>query len=432
MPPALPGTHESYWMQTSPATSWPSLAGDITVDVAVIGGGIAGLAAASEIKDRGLRVVVLEADRVAASVTGYTTAKLTALHTLKYAHIEKHFGADGARTYAQSQLAAVDQVASRVAREGIDCDFERQAAYTYALGADEVASIHAEVGAATKAGLAASFVSESTLPYGFAGAIKVDGQAQFHPRKYLVHVAAAVPGDGSAIYERTRVTGVDEGTPCIIKTEGGTVTAKHVIVATHFPILDRAMLFTRLEPHRDVVVAAPIAAAQAPDGMYISTETNTRSVRTAPYDDGRRLLIVTGEPWKPGQETDVEGRYASLAAWTTEHFGVEEFTHRWSTQDNDTTDRVPYIGPLHVGAQNTYVATGFGGWGMSNGTLAGLMLADLVSGVDNPWASLYDPRRIKPVAEAKSFIAANLDVARHFVGDRLQAGARRPAHCHQV
>lgn len=413
-------TLESYWMQTTPPTSWPRLTEDISVDVAVIGGGIAGLTAASEIKARGQSVIVLEADRVAAGVTGYTTAKLTALHTLKYGHIEKHFGGAGARIYAESQQAAIDHIAAKVAAENIDCDFESQSAYTYALGADEIEAIHAEVAAATRAGLAASFVSEVALPYDVAGAIRLDDQAQFHPRKYLLHLAAAVPGNGCAIYERTRVLDVNEGSPCTVKTESAVVTAGQVIVATHFPILDRAMLFTRLEPHRDVVVAGPIDATEAPDGMYISTEANTRSVRTAPFGDGRRLLIVTGEPWKPGHETDVASRYAKLAAWTTEHFGVTDFTHRWSTQDNSTTDRVPYIGPLHAGATNTYVATGFGGWGMSNGTLSGLILADLVAGTDNPWAALYDPRRVKPATEAKTFLAANFDVAKRFVGDRLK------------
>lgn len=420
MPAALPRSLESYWIETTPPTSWPSLTEDIQVDVVVIGAGIAGLTAASEIKKRGMSVAVLEADRVAASVSGYTTAKLSALHGLKYAHIVKHFGADAARTYAMSQQAAVDHVAARVAGERIDCDFEAQAAYTYALDEDGVASVRAEAEAAAGAGLAASFVTESSLPYAIAGAVKVEGQAQFHPRKYLLHVAAAIPGDGCAIYERTRVTGVEEGTPCTVRTEGGTITAHHVIVATHFPILDRALLFSRLEPHRDVVVAAPIDAAIAPAGMYICTASNTRSVRTAPYGAGLRLLIVTGEPWKPGQETDVQSRYEALAAWTTQQFGVEQFTHRWSTQDNATTDGVPYIGPLHAGSRNTYVAAGFGGWGMSNGTLSGLILADMVHGVENQWASLYDPRRIKPVAEAKSFIAANLDVAKRFVGDRLR------------
>lgn len=420
MSAALPGSPESYWMQTTPPTSWSALNGDVRVDVAIIGGGIAGLTAASEIKKRGLTVAVLEADRVAASVTGYTTAKLTALHTLKYAYLAKQFGADGARRYAESQQAAVDHVAARVAGEGIDCDFEEQSAYTYVLGEDEIQSVRDEVAAASAAGLRATFVSDSTLPYRFAAAIRVDGQAQFHPRKYLLHVAAGIPGGGSDIYERTRVTAVDEGSPCTVTTEGGTVVADHVIVATHYPILDRALLFSRLEPHRDVVVAAPIDAARAPDGMYISTESNTHSVRTAPYDASRRLLIITGEPWKPGHETDVEDRYRNLARWTTENFGVTEFTNRWSTQDNTTTDRVPYIGPLHIGAKNTYVATGFGGWGMSNGTMSGLLLADLVTGVPNAWASLYDPRRVKPVAEAKKFLSANFDVAKRFVGDRLK------------
>ena len=421
MPEALPGKHESYWMDTTEPTTWGSLAGEVRVDVAVVGGGIAGLTVASELKRRGRTVAVLEAGRVAASVTGHTTAKLTALHTLKYDHIGRHFGAEKARLYADSQQAAIEYVAARVEAEGIDCDFERTPAYTYTVDPAEVEQVQAEVAAARLAGLQASYVTESELPYGFAGAIRVDQQAQFHPRRFLLHVAAQIPGDGSHIYEQTRVTGVDEGSPCRVTTAGGTVVADHVVIATHYPILDRALLFSRLEPHRDVVVAAPIDAAAAPLGMYISTESNTRSVRTAPYDDGRRLLIITGEPFKPGHEDDVTGRYAALTAWTREHFGDLDFTHRWSTQDNTSTDRVPYVGPLHVGAKNTWVATGFGGWGMSNGTMSGLLLADLMTGVANPWAPLYDPRRIKPLTEAKKFAKANLDVAKRFVGDRLHS-----------
>jgi glycine/D-amino acid oxidase-like deaminating enzyme len=171
----------------------------------------------------------------------------------------------------------------------------------------EVEQVQAEVAAARLAGLPATYVTESELPYGFAGAIRVDQQAQFHPRRFLLHVAEQIPGDGSHIFEQTRVTGVDEGSPCRVTTAGGTVVADHVVIATHYPILDRALLFSRLVPHRDVVVAAPIDAAAAPLGMYISTESNTRSVRTAPYDDGRRLLIITGEPFKPGHETTSPG-----------------------------------------------------------------------------------------------------------------------------
>ena len=421
MPAVVPGKAESYWMDTTPETAWPTLVdSDVQVDVAVIGGGIAGLTAASELKKRGLTVAVLEAGRIAASVTGYTTAKLTALHTLKYAHIEKTFGADGARQYAESQQAAIEHVGSLVESESIECDFERQAAYTYTVDEAEIDTIRDEVAAATRAGLPATFVTDSSLPYEFAAAIRMEFQAQFHPRRYLLHVAAGIPGDGSHIFENSRVTDVSEGDTPMVKTEGGSVVAGHVIVATHYPVFDPSMLFSRLEPHRDVVVAAAVPTASAPPGMYISTEPNTRSVRTAPYRNGERLLIVTGEPWKPGHETDAQARYAALAQWTTERFGVSDFSYHWSTQDNSTTDGVPYIGRLPFGPENTYVATGFGGWGMSNGTLSGLLLADLVTGVDNPWASLYTPRRVKPVAEAKKFFQANVDVAKRFIGDRLK------------
>ncbi len=417
---ALPGDYESYWMSSAPGTARPRLTGDVAADAVVVGGGIAGICTAWELARAGRSVVLLEADRIVAGVTGYTTAKLSALHTLIYDDLRTRHSADAARLYAQSQQDAVEHVAQVCADLGVDAELERLPAYTYAESAESIEQIHAEVAAAAEAGLAASFTSDTGLPFEVAGAVRVEQQAQFHPRKFLLALADDFVRLGGQIYEHTRVTQLDEGAPCRVSTEAGdSVSAADVVVATHYPVFDRGMEFTRLEPRRELVVAALIPQERDPLGMYITQEQNTRSVRTAPYADGQRLLIVTGETFKPGTG-DVTERYRQLVSWTLERFPGAEIKYRWAAQDNDTTDHLPFVGPLHPGAEHVYVATGFGGWGMSNGVMSSRLLAGQILSTPPPWAGLYDPGRLHPIREATSFLKLQGSVAKHFIGDRLQ------------
>jgi glycine/D-amino acid oxidase-like deaminating enzyme/nitrite reductase/ring-hydroxylating ferredoxin subunit len=411
----------SYWMETAPDGRHPALTEDLDVDVAVIGGGIAGLSTAWELTRAGRSVAVLEAGRVAAGVTGHTTAKVTALHTLVYDKLRRTRGPEGARLYARSQSEAIERAAGIAGELGIDCDWEAKDAYTYACDPGRVDELRAEARAAAEAGLPAAFVEETGLPFPVAGAVRVTGQAQFHPRKYLLALAADLVEHGGRIFEDTTVLGLDEGEPCRLSTTtGATVRARDVVVATHYPIFDRALLFARLTPKREMVVAGPIPADQDPDGMFITPDENTRSVRTAPYEGDRRLLIVTGEHFTPGTG-DPRAGFERLTAWATEHFPDLDVTHRWATQDNTPTDTVPMVGPLHPGARHAYVATGFGGWGMTGGIMAGSLLAAQITGEEREWSGLYDPRRLKPaVREAPSFLKTQAKVAGHFVGDRLR------------
>ncbi|MGI5376888.1 FAD-dependent oxidoreductase [Streptomyces sp. CA-251387] len=411
----------SYWLETAPpGEPAPPPAADLAVDVAVVGGGIAGLSTAWELVQQGHEVAVLEAGRLAAGVTGHTTAKLTAQHTLIYDRLRRTRGPEGARLYARSQTAAIRHAAEIVQELGIDCDWEEAAAFTYAEKPHGVRELRAEAEAAREAGLPAEFVTETELPFPVAGAVRVTGQAQFHPRKYLLALADDLRRRGGSVYEGTRVVSLTEGEPCVLSTDAGvSVRARDVVIATHYPVFDRALLFTRLSPRRELVVAAPIDEKRAPRNMYITPEQATRSIRTAPLGDGKRLLIVTGEHFTPGT-ADVEERFGRLTAWAGACFPGLTFTHRWATQDNDSTDTVPLVGPLHPGSRHTYVATGFGGWGMSGGIMAGRLLADLVSGRKVEWSGLYDPRRLASVVrEGGAFLKHQAQVARHFVGDRI-------------
>jgi glycine/D-amino acid oxidase-like deaminating enzyme/nitrite reductase/ring-hydroxylating ferredoxin subunit len=411
----LSGKPTSVWMDTTPATTYPALTEAVSVDVCVIGGGITGLTAATLLKEGGLTVAVIDMHRVAAGVTGYTTAKVTALHGLTYDQVHSKHGADGARAYAQAQTHALEWIAMR-ARD-VECDFRRRPAFTYAEGSDDIDAVQREVEAAREAGLAAEFTEDVDLPWPVAGAVRLDEQAEFHPRRFLLHLAGTIPGDGSHVFERTRALDVDSGSPCTVRTDRGDIAAGRVLVATHYPFLDRGLFFARLSPERSYALGVRARGA-TPQGMFLSTESPSHSIRATPHDDGE-LLIVGGEGHKTGQEGDVAGRYARLEGWARDHFDVESVVYRWGAQDAMPADGIPYVGPVLPGEDRVFTASGFRKWGMTNGVAAARILADRLLGRENAWAETFDSNRFKPVAAAATLLKENVNVGAHFFGDRV-------------
>jgi glycine/D-amino acid oxidase-like deaminating enzyme/nitrite reductase/ring-hydroxylating ferredoxin subunit len=414
----LPGEPISLWLATTPETHFPAMAKDVMVDVAVIGGGIAGISTAFLLKQAGVTVAVVEAGRVVESVTGNTTAKITSLHSLIYDHLISQFGEDGARQYADAQTAAIEKIASLVEENKISCDFRRTPAYTYTESEEDLDQIKAEVDAALRLGLPASYVEATPLPFPIKGAVKFDEQAKFHPRRYLLALVEKLPGDDSHVFEGTRALEIEDGDPCRVKTSRGTITANSVIITTHFPFHDPNIYFAAMHPGRSLVLGCRLDSP-VPEGMYISIGEDMHSFRSNPTEGGGEIWMVGGEKFKTGQGGDIEERFKRLEIYARGRFDVRSIEYRWATQDNFTVDRVPYIGKLSTGSKNVYVATGFCGWGMTNSHVAAMILADAVRGRENPGASLFDPSRFKPVTAAKDFIKENLNVAREFMADRL-------------
>ena len=415
----LPPNNPSFWIGSTPDTDYPMLAEDVSVDVAVIGGGIAGITAAYLLQQEGRSVAVLEADRIVRGVTGYTTAKISSSQGLIYAKLAKSFGEEGARIYGESNEAALAKIAELVGTLGIDCDFERQDNYVYTESDSEVESIREEAELAARLGLPAEFVTDSPLPYPIEGAVRFTNQAQFHPRKYLLALADRISHAGGFIYENTKALDVEEGEPCRVETDRGTLTASDVIVATNMPFLDRGLFFTKVYPMRSYAVAGYVSDGMvASEGMHISVESPTRSTRLL-RDGDRSLLMLGGEGHKTGQEADTEDRYRRLETDARARFGLKSIDYRWSTQDCVSIDDVPYIGRYTRHSDHLFTATGFRKWGMTNGTLGAMLLTDRIAGRENRWASFYDSKRLDVMQSAPEFVKENLNVAQHWFGDRI-------------
>ncbi|HYP55299.1 MAG TPA: FAD-dependent oxidoreductase [Solirubrobacterales bacterium] len=419
--------NESVWIGTAAEQpSFPQLDRDVEAEVAVIGGGIVGITTALLLAEAGADVVLLESGRLARGVTANTTAKVTSQHGLIYAELRSKFGADGARAYGQANEAALAWIADRVEADGIECDFRRQANYVYVSEGSGRSRLEREVEAALDAGLPASLVDTTPLPYPVEAAVRFDDQAEFHPRRYLLALVARLQELGCRIHEDSRAVGIDGHAPHTVRTAHGTVSADAVVVATHYPFLDRSLAFARVHPERSYAIVCRIAD-EPPMGMHISAgaESPTRSVRAVPVG-GEELLLVGGEGHKTGEGGDTERRYAALEEFARQHWRVESVEYRWSTQDNVTIDHVPYVGRVTPRTDRLLMATGFAKWGMTGGTAAALLLADTILGRENRWAGLFDPFRLKPLAGGPKLVKENARVAGHFIGDRVvERGGRR-------
>jgi glycine/D-amino acid oxidase-like deaminating enzyme/nitrite reductase/ring-hydroxylating ferredoxin subunit len=417
-------TNPSLWITTAPPErEYRRLDGEVAVDVAVVGGGIAGIITAVLLKQAGASVALVEAGRLCAATSGYTTAKITALHGLTYAGLTAAHGEEAARAYAEANVDGMVTITSLATAYGIDCELESRPALTYTTDPNRTGDIEAEVEAAQRAGLTATFTTETELPFPVA-AVRLDDQAQFHPRRFCLGLAATLPGGGSHVFEHSPVLDVDDASPATVTTASGTVRAGKVVLATHLPFLDRGLFFAKCWPERSYAIAVrPGPDTPEITGMYLSADQPTRSLRSTAGD----ILIVGGEGHKAGQDPDTRERYAALEAWAGTKLGTGEITHRWSAHDHRSVDGLPFVGRL-LPRSNVLVATGFGKWGMTNGAAAARILTALATGAHTPWADAFEATRMGSVITSGELYKGNADaVGRHLVGDRLATLRPPPA-----
>ena len=417
------GSTTSVWMKTSIPT-FPALESDARADVCVIGAGIAGMTAAYLLTQAGRQVIVIDDGVTGGGETGRTTAHLTAALDDRYFELERLHGEQGARLAAASHSAAVDMIEKIVVDEGIECEFERVDGYLFVPPGESTDVLEQERQAAQRAGLTqVRIVDSAPLPSFDTGpCLLFPRQAQFHPLKYLAGLAQSIRQRGGWIFNGTHAVDVKDGAPGSVTTSSGfTITANAIIVATNTPINDRVTIHTKQAPYRTYVIGLRTPRGSVPKGLYWDTPDPYHYVRlSSPPDQADDILIVGGEDHKTGQADDTEARFERLEDWTRERFSMAtEVAFEWSGQVMEPIDGLAFIG-RNPDDKNVYIATGDSGNGMTHGTIAGMLLTDLITGKDNPWAALYAPGRKTPEAVAE-FARENLNVAAQYT-DLLTGG----------
>ncbi len=412
------GPHESIWRVGVSPGGFTQLASDLQVDVAIIGGGITGITAAAQLARAGRTVALLEAQTVGAGTSSHSTGNLYATVDQRLHVLTRHWGEDKARAVVDSRNAAVGLIERNVAEYRLQCDFSRQPWVLYSIDGlpEESDDIEAEYHAALGAGLDARLALDLPLPYTIRKALVLRNQAQFHPLKYLRQLAAAIQSSICRIFEFANVIEINEQQG-LVRTAEHTVRANHIIMATHVP-KGFNLVQAELAAYREYAVVAAVEREQLPSGIFWSTGANPTSTRALRIGDQAYLMMVGGKH-KTGQPTQAGDSYLALEAILQERFEVHSSSFRWSAQHYRAVDGLPYIGAAARGSR-LYHATGFAADGLVYGTLAGVIVADQICSIDNPYAHLYAPHRFTPIKSAKNFIRENLNVASQYLKDYLQ------------
>lgn len=362
----------SLWKEQIKLPEFEKLTGDLKTDVLIIGGGLCGLLCAYRLRNAGVDCVVVESNRIAGGVSGNTTAKITALHGLIYDDLIQKMGFEVAEKYFRANQQAIEEFENMA--KGADCDFEKLPAYTYSLKDKE--KVEREFSALQRLGANVEMKYKSPLPISFAAAVGMPDQAQFHPLKFIRHICKDL-----RIYENTRIT---EFTPKFARYDGGKIKAEKIIVATHFPILNKhGLYFLKLYQHRSYVLA--LENAQTLDGMYVDEAQKGLSFR-----NHENLLLLGGGGGRTGKPC---GNWEELKQFQAKYYPGSEIKYQWATQDCMSLDKLPLIGQYSPNTPNLYVATGFNKWGMTSSMVAAMLLTDVITGVKNDFRDIFAPDR---------------------------------------
>jgi glycine/D-amino acid oxidase-like deaminating enzyme/nitrite reductase/ring-hydroxylating ferredoxin subunit len=370
----------------------PSLRGQVSADVAVIGGGIAGATLALALQADGAQVVLAEAREVSSGVTATTSAKVSALQGAILGEIDSRHGSAAVADYVEASMLAVEDVVRRTRAHEIDCGLELRPAVTYTTDPRQLRRLRREYELAQAAGLPVRWDdADAGLPFAVAGAIWLEDQLGFQPVRYVRGIIDAFVRAGGRVFEHTRILSVQDGRPCLLESTNGKITADQVAVATHFPTLDRGLAFARMEAQRSYCVALGLEGAEAPRAMAFGLGKQDRSIQW--YGDN---LVVGGEGHAAGAKPSQASpqRYEALAHYASERWPVGPVRYRWSAQDPVSYDRLPMIGPLLPGSSRLYLATGWAKWGLSGGTFAARILTDLMEGRPDEWNGRFSPNRL--------------------------------------
>jgi glycine/D-amino acid oxidase-like deaminating enzyme/nitrite reductase/ring-hydroxylating ferredoxin subunit len=413
------GAQISLWQNTAGVYQSQSKSPDKSFDVVIIGAGITGITLALQLQQLGKKCAVLEAMDIGYGTTGGTTAHLNTLLDTPYNTIIKNFGKENAKLVASAARAGIQLVNENIKKFKIDCGYEDQTGYLFAQTEDQLKELDSIHDAIVDVGLDVSYTSTMPLPIRYRKAIEVPLQAKFHPVRYVQALAKTFEQAGGVIVTDCRVTDYQKNNANsdrqTIETAKGNFSAGALVYATHIP-MGVNILHLRCVPYRSYAMAVKLVNDSSyPEGLFYDMYDPYHYYRTQEID-GQKYLIAGGEDHKTGEEPNTNGCFLHLESHIRSHFDVEEIAFKWSSQYYEPADGLPYIGHYPGHAKNVFVATGYGGNGITYSHVAALVLSGLIVGEESPYSELFSPARLKPVAGFTEFVKHNADVVKQFVG----------------
>lgn len=387
-------------------------------EVVIVGGGITGMSAAIQLQLAGKTCVLLEAQEIGFGTTGGTTAHLNTILDTPYHEIKTHFGEINANKVAQLTKQAIATTENYVREYAIDCGFSRKSAYLYSQDKDQSAELDKIARGTKEVGIDVQYSVSLPIPVPFESAIVVEGQAQMHVIKYLFGIAQAFEKEGGKIIHDCRVKEITaDNEKSVVITSKGKIRADYVIYATHIPPGINILHF-RCAPYRSYAMAVKLKNNNYPDALIYDLQSPYHYFRTQEMD-GEKYLIVGGEDHKSAHTENTHYSFIKLESYIRRYFDIETVAFQWSSQFFESVDGLPYIGHLPGNADNVFVATGFGGNGITYGIASSIILTDLICNESNEYKELFNPNRVKLVAGFENFVKEASDVVSVFIGRRF-------------
>lgn len=394
----LPKKTASFWHQTADVPNFPQLKENLSVDVAVVGGGISGIMVAYELAKTSKSVALFEARELLNGTTGFTTAKLSAQHNLLFNELIERYDKETAHLYYQANMQGIDIIKNLADKHGINCDLKKQDAYVYTQDESQKENIEKEAKAYNQLEIDGELTQKLPVDIEIDSAVVMHEQYEFHPVAFLVGIINQLEEMDVQIYEQTLINDVKDGNPVKLTTSSEyTIDAGQAIVATKYPVHDPKEMYTsKFQPEISFAIACEIDKA-FPGGMYINCNNPKRTFR-AMRANGKEYLLAGGESHPVGDGKSDQERYESILKFAEEYFSVKEVVAHWSAHDLITKDKIPMVGKIHPDEENIFVITGFSKWGLANAAISAELIRDLLSDNDNPYSEMFDPHREIPDA----------------------------------
>lgn len=398
----------SLWLNEKTIEDFHKLEKDLETQVCIIGAGIFGISTAYYLTQKGYNVIILERDKIANKVTGHTTAKITSQHGLIYHYLLNQYGEEFARKYYLANQKSIQEIEKIITQNQIDCDFERQISCVYTTNKSESDKINEELYALKELDIEASKIEEAPLPFEIVSGVEFKNQAQFNPIKYIEGLVKQIIDAKGKIFENTICYDIkrDEDN-YICYTEGNTVKAKYVVLASHYPFINfPGVYFAKMYQSSSYVIGID-TKSELFDGMYINIQSPIYSFRTA-KDEDKEILLLGGGDHKTGENISYKDSYGLLEEKAKQWYPNCEIKYRWSTRDCVTLDKIPYIGEFSNTLPNMYVGTGFNKWGMTSSNVAARIITDKIAGKENEYSEVFEATRLNPIVnkdEVKNIVS---------------------------